>query len=125
MDREHPGGLSPIGPVDPSFIPRYSGIATFAGLPTLEGVSTYHVAVMGSDTGVSFRPRARSGPAVIREASRLLGPRIVGADIVKVGPAYDHASMSAIAASHVAYEFISPVARPPAPRGASSGGVTP
>ncbi|HET6671750.1 MAG TPA: arginase family protein, partial [Agromyces sp.] len=36
--------------------------------------------------------------------------RIVGADIVEVAPAYDHAQVTAIAASHVAYELISAMA---------------
>jgi agmatinase len=29
---------------------------------------------------------------------------VVGADIVEVAPAYDHAEITAMAASHVAYE---------------------
>ena len=33
--------------------------------------------------------------------------RIVGADVVEVAPAYDHAQLTAVAASHVAYELIS------------------
>jgi agmatinase len=32
---------------------------------------------------------------------------LVGADIVEVAPAYDHAQLTAVAASHVAYEIIS------------------
>jgi agmatinase len=32
---------------------------------------------------------------------------LVGADIVEVAPAYDHAELTAIAASHIAYEIIS------------------
>lgn len=32
--------------------------------------------------------------------------RIVGADVVEVAPAYDHAQLTGIAASHVAYELI-------------------
>jgi agmatinase len=32
---------------------------------------------------------------------------IVGADVVEVAPAYDHAQITAVAASHVAYEIIS------------------
>lgn len=39
---------------------------------------------------------------------RALRPlNLVGADVVEVAPAYDHAQMTAIAASHVAYEIIS------------------
>lgn len=37
----------------------------------------------------------------------LRGVNLVGADIVEVSPAYDHAQITAIAASHVAYEIIS------------------
>ena len=38
------------------------------------------------------------------------GLRLVGADIVEVAPAYDHAQITGIAASHVAYELISAMA---------------
>lgn len=34
---------------------------------------------------------------------------IIGADIVEVAPAYDHAQITAIAASHVMYELISAI----------------
>jgi agmatinase len=37
----------------------------------------------------------------------LRGANIVGADVVEVAPAYDHAEVTAIAASHVTYEFVS------------------
>jgi agmatinase len=37
----------------------------------------------------------------------LRGVNLVGADVVEVAPAYDHAQITAIAASHVAYEIIS------------------
>ncbi|MEQ1738078.1 MAG: agmatinase, partial [Rhodoglobus sp.] len=37
--------------------------------------------------------------------------RLVGADIVEVAPAYDHAQITGIAAAHVAYELISVMAR--------------
>jgi agmatinase len=37
--------------------------------------------------------------------------RLVGADIVEVSPAYDHAEITGIAAAHVAYEIISVMAR--------------
>ena len=33
--------------------------------------------------------------------------RSVGADIVEVAPAYDHAEITGIAAAHVAYEILS------------------
>jgi agmatinase len=38
---------------------------------------------------------------------KLAGLRIIGADIVEVAPAYDHAEITSIAASHVAYELVS------------------
>ena len=34
----------------------------------------------------------------------------MGADIVEVAPAYDHAEITGIAASHVAYELLSVMA---------------
>ena len=40
----------------------------------------------------------------------LRGMNIVGADIVEVAPAYDHAEMTGVAASHVAYDLISLIA---------------
>jgi agmatinase len=40
----------------------------------------------------------------------------VGADVVEVAPAYDHAEITGIAASNVAYELLSAMAlTPPAP----------
>jgi agmatinase len=36
----------------------------------------------------------------------LAGLRIVSADLVEVAPAYDHAEVTTIAASHVAYELL-------------------
>ncbi len=38
------------------------------------------------------------------------GMNIVGADIVEVAPAYDHADITAVAASHVAYELVTQMA---------------
>lgn len=67
---------TPVGPVDSSQVPRFAGFATFARLPRLDEVRRAGVAVLGVpfDTGVSFRPGARFGPAAVREASRLLRP---------------------------------------------------
>jgi agmatinase len=42
--------------------------------------------------------------ALLRE---LAGAQVVGADIVEVAPAYDHAEITGIAAAHVAYEILS------------------
>jgi agmatinase len=50
--------------------------------------------------------------AVLRSFARL---NLVGADIVEVAPAYDHAQITGIAAAHVAYELLSALA-PPAKR---------
>jgi agmatinase len=40
----------------------------------------------------------------------LVGVNLVGADIVEVAPAYDHAEITGIAAAHVAYELMSVLA---------------
>jgi agmatinase len=37
----------------------------------------------------------------------LRGARLVGADVVEVAPPYDHADMTAVAASHVCYDLVS------------------
>lgn len=70
---EKPG---PMGQREEAGLPRYAGIATFALLPRLEDVSHADVAVVGIpfDSGTSFRPGARFGPAHIRENSRQLHP---------------------------------------------------
>ena len=38
------------------------------------------------------------------------GLNLVGADVVEVAPAYDHAEITGIAAAHVAYELLSALA---------------
>ncbi len=65
-----------VGPADATVVPRYAGEATFARLPRIDEVSRADVAVLGVpfDSGVSYRPGARFGPAHIRESSRLLRP---------------------------------------------------
>lgn len=67
---------SPVGPVDGQAVPRYAGLSTFARLPRLEDVPGCDIAVVGIpfDTGVTYRPGARFGPAHIRQSSRLLRP---------------------------------------------------
>ncbi|MDT0302667.1 agmatinase [Streptomonospora wellingtoniae] len=74
---------TPIGPVDSSRVPRFAGPATFARLPRLDEVGRADIAVIGVpfDTGVSYRPGARFGPAAVREAGRLLRPYNPGAGI--------------------------------------------
>ena len=68
-----------IGPVDATQVPRYAGEGTFARLPRLDQAELggqADVAIVGIpfDSGVSYRPGARFGPAHIRESSRLLRP---------------------------------------------------
>ena len=65
-----------IGQSDAATIPRYAGLSTFARLPRREDVSRYDVAVLGIpfDSGTSYRPGARFGPAHVRQSSRLLRP---------------------------------------------------
>ncbi len=65
-----------VPPVDASVIPRFSGIRTFARLPTLEQVGRADVAVLGApfDGGTTFRAGTRYGPSALREASLLLRP---------------------------------------------------
>ncbi len=67
---------APIGPVDATRVPRFAGPATFARLPRLDEVTSPDVAVVGVpfDTGVSYRPGARFGPAHVRASSKLLRP---------------------------------------------------
>lgn len=73
------GDAAPVGPVDSAQVPRYAGPATFARLPRSEDLpdrADVAVAVVGVpfDSGVSYRPGARFGPAHIRASSRLLRP---------------------------------------------------
>ncbi|MEU8638292.1 agmatinase [Amycolatopsis sp. NPDC048633] len=65
-----------VGPLDSSRVPRFAGFATFARLPRIDQVAHADIAVVGVpfDSGVSYRPGARFGPAAVREASRLLRP---------------------------------------------------
>ena len=67
---------SVVGPVDATEVPRFAGPATFARLPGIEEVPRADVAVLGVpfDSGTSYRPGARFGPAHVRASSRLLRP---------------------------------------------------
>jgi agmatinase len=71
------------GPADATRIPRYAGPATFARLPRTDEVSRCDVAVLGVpfDSGVSYRPGARFGPAHIRASSKLLRPYNPGLEV--------------------------------------------
>jgi agmatinase len=59
---------------DPTKVPRFNGISTFARLPTMSTVDRTDVAIVGIpfDAGTTYRPGARFGPEAIRNASRLL-----------------------------------------------------
>ncbi|MGC5172610.1 agmatinase [Microbacterium sp. DT81.1] len=87
MQPSRKGASTPRGPVDASVVPRFAGIATFARLPRLDEVEHADVAVVGIpfDSGVSFRPGARFGPAHVREASRLLRPYNPAQDVFPFG----------------------------------------
>jgi agmatinase len=62
------------GPVDATVVPRFAGPPTFARLPRVDEVERADVAVLGVpfDSGTSYRPGARFGPAHIRASSKLL-----------------------------------------------------
>ena len=72
-----------VGQVDATVVPRFAGPPTFARLPRLDEVSDVDVAILGVpfDSGVSYRPGARFGPAHVRESSRLLRPYNPAQDI--------------------------------------------
>ncbi len=65
-----------LGQVDAVQVPRFAGPATFARLPRIDEVDRADIAVVGVpfDSGVSYRPGARFGPAHVRQSSRLLRP---------------------------------------------------
>lgn len=66
----------PLGAPDGRVRPRYAGPDSFARLPRLADVGSAAVAILGVpfDSGVSYRPGARFGPAAIRAGSKLLRP---------------------------------------------------
>ncbi len=68
--------LPAVGQTDGLEVPRFAGLTTFARLPRREDVARYDVAIVGIpfDSGVTYRPGARFGPAHIRQSSRLLRP---------------------------------------------------
>src|SRR4051812_43728013 len=77
----------PRGPVAPPRPPRSAGPAPFARLPRLDEVGRADIAVVGVpfDSGVSYRPGARFGPAHIRQSSRLLRPYNPAAGVAPFG----------------------------------------
>ncbi len=76
-----------VGAVDTSKVPRFSGTATFGLLPHLREVGTADIAVLGAafDSGVTYRPGARFGPAHVRECSRMLRSYNPNADLYPFG----------------------------------------
>jgi agmatinase len=75
------------GPIDASRIPRFAGPPTFALLPRRDEVRRCDVAVVGVpfDSGTSYRPGARFGPAAVRQGSRLLRPWHPGLQVAPFG----------------------------------------
>ncbi len=65
-----------VGQVDATLVPRFAGPDTFARLPRLDEVTSAYILIAGVpfDSGVSYRPGARFGPAHIRASSKLLRP---------------------------------------------------
>ncbi len=65
-----------VGQVDATVVPRFAGPDTFARLPRLDQVTAADIVIAGVpfDSGVSYRPGARFGPAHIRASSKLLRP---------------------------------------------------
>jgi len=76
-----------VGPVDATVVPRFAGPATFARLPRLDEVPAADVVVVGVpfDSGVTYRPGARFGPAHVRQSSRLLRPYNPAAGLAPFG----------------------------------------
>jgi len=64
------------GPVNGLVVPRFAGPPTFARLPRLDEVARCDLAIVGVpfDSGTTYRPGARFGPAAIRQGSKLLRP---------------------------------------------------
>jgi agmatinase len=64
------------GQVDGLVVPRFAGPPTFARLPRLDEVVRCDLAIVGIpfDSGTTYRPGARFGPAAIRQGSKLLRP---------------------------------------------------
>jgi agmatinase len=60
-------------------------------------------------------PGGLSSREMLRILRGLVGCRLIGVDVVEVSPPYDHANITGIAASHVAYEALSLMAPRPLP----------
>ena len=84
MDQDQP---TTRGPMDASRTPRFAGPPTFALLPRRDQVERCDVVVAGVpfDSGTSYRPGARFGPAAVRQGSRLLRPWHPGLEVAPFG----------------------------------------
>jgi agmatinase len=73
----------PRGQMDATRTPRFAGPPTFALLPRRDEVTRCDTAVVGVpfDSGTSYRPGARFGPAAVRQGSRLLRPWHPGLEV--------------------------------------------
>ncbi|HEY3877210.1 MAG TPA: agmatinase [Trebonia sp.] len=73
--------------MDASQTPRFAGPPTFALLPRRDEVERCDVVVAGVpfDSGTSYRPGARFGPAAVRQGSRLLRPWHPGLEVAPFG----------------------------------------
>ena len=88
--------------------------ATIERIRTRVGDAPVYVSVDVDVLDPAFAPGTgtpEAGGLTSRELLGILrglrGTDIVGADVVEVAPPYDHAELTAIAASHVTYEFVS------------------
>jgi agmatinase len=77
----------PRGQTSARVVPRFAGPGTFARLPRRDEVGRCDVAIVGVpfDSGVTYRPGARFGPAAVRQASRLLRPYHPALDVEPFG----------------------------------------
>ena len=68
--------MSGYVPLDSTQIPRFAQVRTFLRLPNVQTTQGIDYAVFGIpfDTGTTFRPGARFGPAAIRDISALIKP---------------------------------------------------
>lgn len=68
--------MSKYMPIDSTVVPRFAEVRTFFRLPYLRTTEDVDYAVIGIpfDTGTTFRPGARFGPAAIRDISALIKP---------------------------------------------------
>ena len=107
--------VEPLVPTIPSCAPDRLGIdAVLAAITERVGDHPVYVSIDIDVLDPAFAPGTGTpeiGGMTSRELVAVLrGMRalnIVGADIVEVAPAYDHAEVTAVAAANLAYELIS------------------